>query len=458
MSTDSITARYLAKLDHPLFPLPESYSAKIRFAGQYLSRPVFLEAQEFSRLEHDLSLVRGALSTLPQRLYDGDLMAFARAVGMTESQAACVTRGGDPSPRALTHMARADLYKDATGFRLLEWNLGSTVGGVECVDVCRALLAVPEIAAFLAQEGLVYADTREAVLETLLSETGYPAGTNPVVAAVETPGGFPDAKVMMDDKAAHWADRGLPTAVGHLGELARSNGRLCLRGEPIDVVYRMFTFEDVLSHVSDGLLEPLISAAECGEVVIFTPLDAELYGSKGALALLSDPHGQIGLTPEERDACARLVPWTRRVHAGETSVEDGTRVDLPAYVLDHQDDLVLKPSLSYGGSGVIVGADPGITPAMWRNGLAQAVNGSYVVQRLVRPVPELFPSATAGRMTAWTVAWGAFMMRQGYAGMVTRAVPADAGAGIVNFTKGALVGCGFHAQARKKRCGAGVTT
>lgn len=77
---------------------------------------------------------------------------------------------------------------------------------------------------------------------------------------------------------------------------------------------------------------------------------------------------------------------------------------------------------------------------------AQAVDGSYVVQRLVRPVPELFPSAVPGRLTAWTVAWGAFMMRQGYAGMVTRAVPAETGAGIVNFTKGALVGCGFHAQ------------
>lgn len=447
MSMDSTTARYLAELDHPIFPLPESYSAKIRFAGRYLSRPVFLGAQEFSGLECDLSLVRSALSTLPQRLYDGDLRAFIRAVGMTEPQAECVIRCGGPSPRALTHMARADLYRDSTGFRLLEWNLGSTVGGVECVDMCRALLAVPEMAAFLAKEGLTYADTYEAVLEALRSETGYPVGTNPVVALVESPRTFPESEAMMYDKAARLADYGLPTAVGHLGELARSKGRLCLRGKPIDVVYRTSTIDDMLIHVGDGLLEALLSAAESREVVIFTPLDSEVYGSKGALALLSDPAGQIGLIPEEQDACARLLPWTRPVHAGEVLLEDGSRVDLLAYVLEHQNDLVLKPSLSYGGNGVVVGADPDITPAMWRNVLAQAVNGSYVVQRLVRPVPELFPSATSGRLAAWTVAWGAFMMRQGYAGMVTRAVPADAGAGIVNFTKGALVGCGFHAQA-----------
>jgi len=65
-------------------------------------------------------------------------------------------------------------------------------------------------------------------------------------------------------------------------------------------------------------------------------------------------------------------------------------------VLEHQDDLVLKPSLSYGGNGVVAGAAPGITPAMWRSRLAQAVNGSYIVQRLVRPVPELFPLRNSG--------------------------------------------------------------
>jgi hypothetical protein len=251
----------------------------------------------------------------------------------------------------------------------------------------------------------------------------------------------------MSERAVRLTDRGLPTVVGHLGELARSDGRLCIRGQAIDVVYRAFTFDDMPVDLSNGLLEPLISAAECGEVVIFTPLDAEAYGSKGALALLSEPAGQIGLTPEERDACARLVPWTRRVHSGETFLEDGSRVDLLAYVLEHQDDLVLKPSLSLGGKGVVVGAGPGITPAVWEKALAQAMNSSYVVQRLVRPVPELFPSATPGGLADWTVVWGVFTMRQGYAGFVARAVPADAGISVVNLAQGALVGCGFHALA-----------
>jgi DNA-binding transcriptional ArsR family regulator len=121
-----------------------------------------------------------------------------------------------------------DLYKDATGFRLLEWNLGSTIGGVECVDMCRTLLAVPELAAFLAKEELVYADTYEAMVATLRSETGHPVETSPVMALVETPRGFPEAEAMMRDKAARLADRGLPSLVGQLSELTSVNGWLRL--------------------------------------------------------------------------------------------------------------------------------------------------------------------------------------------------------------------------------------
>ncbi|ROO62633.1 hypothetical protein EDC02_4615 [Micromonospora sp. Llam0] len=444
MSADSIAARYLEEFDRPMLPLPETPYAKIKYEGRYLSRPVFLEAEELCNLEQDLTLTRAALCSLPRRLFGGSLELFARAVGMTAIQAECIVRSAYPSSDAVTDMARADLYRDATGFRLLEWNLGSTAGGAECADMCRALISVPEVAQFLAKERLAYAKTDEAMLATLRSETGYPVGTDPVVAMVDTPGIFPKVEALLRTIAARWLDHGLSVRIGHLGELTRSGGRLRLRGEPIDVVFRVFTFEDVLIHLTDGVLEPLLAAAECGEVAMFTPLEAELYGSKGALALLSDPTGQIGLSDEERDACARLLPWTRRVAAGEVTLEDGATVDLIAYTLQHQNDLVLKPSSSYGGSGVMVGADPSITPAMWREALAQAINGSYVVQRLVRPAPEMFPSTSAGGPVAWRVAWGVFTMRRGYAGTLVRAVPAQAGDAVVNIAQGAFVGCCFH--------------
>jgi hypothetical protein len=446
LSADTITERYLAEFDRPIFPLPESHSAKIRFAGRYLSRPLFFEAQVLSALERDLSLMWSALTSLPQRVYDGDLQRFARAVGMPEPQAECVVRSVGPVPRALSRMTRADLYKDAIGFRLLEWNIGSTLGGMESVDLCRSLLAIPELAVFLGREQLAYADTYDALAATIRSETGFPPGSEPVVALVEAPNAFSSAKEMMRDKAARLAGYGLRTMIGHLGELFRSNGRLRLRGEPVDVVYRTFTLEEVLVHIDDGVLEPLLSAAELGEAVIFTALDGELYGSKGSIALLSEPSGQIGLTSDERDACARVLPWTRLLRAGETALEDGTGVDMPSYALQHQHDLVLKPSMSYGGNGVLVGSDPDVTPQMWRAGVTRAAEGfPCVVQRLVKAEPELFPSGTPGSLDAWTINWGAFTMGQGYAGMHTRGLPASARTTVINNPRGgSFMGCAFH--------------
>jgi hypothetical protein len=451
LSVDTITARYLKEFDRPLLPLPESPFATVKYGGKYLTRPVFLEAAELSALEHDLSLVRSALCSLPQRVYGGNLESFARAIGLTSAQVELVKRSTSPAVGAITEMARADLYRDASGFRLLEWNLGSTIGGAENVDMCRAILSVAEASLFLNKEGAAYVDTEAAMLATIRAETGYPTGTDPVVAMLDTPSMFAKTEPILRAIAARWQGHGLSTTVGHVGQLTRSDSRLCLRGEPIDVAYRVFTIEDALVHLDDGALEPLLSAAECGDVAMFTPLDAEIYGSKGALALLSDPSGQIGLTDEERDACVRLLPWSRRLRAGATSLADGSSVDLLAYATSHQDDLVLKPSFSSGGNGVLVGADPAVTPAMWRDALTQALDGSHVVQQLVRPEPELFPSAAVQDPVAWRVAWGVFTMRQGYAGTFVRAVPAEAGDAVVNFAQGALIGCCFHSTAGPDR-------
>lgn len=446
VTSDLITAKYLEAFDLPMPPLPESESARAMFGGRYLSRPVFLGSEERCGLVRDLELVLSALESLPDRLFDGDLKVFAKEVGMSEFQIACVTRSRGPVPLALTGLARADLYRDNSGFRLLEWNLGSTVGGVECGDMCRTLLDVPEMAEFLAEEGLEYADTEGEHLRTIRSETGFPAGTEPVIALVETPGSFPYMETLMRRWAERWTGSGLRTLVGHIGELNRSDGRLRLGGEPVDVVYRLFMIEDVAEHADDGVLEPLLAAVELGEVAMFTPLDAELYGNKGALALLSNPEGRSGLTPEQQDACARLLPWTRQLRAGKVVLEDGRSVDLFDHALDHQKDLVLKPSSSHGGHGVVIGGDPDVSPAGWRDHLERALDSAHVLQRRIRPRPELFPSAGDGDPTLWTLAWGVFTMTRGFAGAIVRAIPADDGSRVVNFANGALVGCVFHAS------------
>ena len=72
----------------------------------------------------DVETVRGLLVSLPDRLYEGDFAAFARDAGATDYQveAMSASRSDPVSPQA-----RADLYEDASGFRLMEFNMGSAL-------------------------------------------------------------------------------------------------------------------------------------------------------------------------------------------------------------------------------------------------------------------------------------------------------------------------------------------
>lgn len=51
---------------------------------------------------------------------------------------------------------------------------------------------------------------------------------------------------------------------------------------------------------------------------------------------------------------------------------------------------MLKPTLLHGGNGVVPGWTVG--PDEWRSRLTGALDGPYVMQERIRPVPEVFPA------------------------------------------------------------------
>jgi uncharacterized circularly permuted ATP-grasp superfamily protein len=92
------------------------------------------------------------------------------------------------------------------------------------------------------------------------------------------------------------------------------------------------------------------------------------------------------LTPEEQDAVAELVPWTRLLD----DIDDAALGDGDAYVL--------KKSHDYGGKSVVIGREVG--PTAFAQALARAraeEPGSWVAQRLIdAPAIERFLCAETG--------------------------------------------------------------
>jgi hypothetical protein len=453
-----LTRRYLrsAAARADLSGYADSELLGVAYGGRLLDRPVFLEADQQAGLAADVAATFDLLAGLPARLFGGSLTAMARAVGMTPLQAEAVRRGCADVPLRL---GRADLYQEAGGFRLLEFNTGSALGGFDNAELNRAFLRDPDLAAFVAAEGLEFTDTLRGIADTIRAAcAGLDAPSRPVVALVDWPRSFPELERRLGFMARLLDPLGFEAVPCHVGQLEERGGMLFVRGRRIDIVYRFFVIADLLDGPdAPAVMEPVLAAAERGTVRLFAPLDLDVYGSKAALALLSDEGHRSAFTPAELRLIDRFLPWTRRLHPGPVHV-DGQETDLLPYVLAHRDELVLKPNMLYAGLGVV----PGWTTdaAEWERHVRSASGGPFVVQRRVRPVAERFPAAGrcaepgagpagagSARSAEMFLNWGVYLVSGGYGGALVRAT-ADPEAGVVGMATGAKAGCCFHPERR----------
>jgi len=350
------------------------------FMGRSLSRPTFLDHAAISRLSSDLEQLHLALTGLPDRLFGGDMAAFARAVGATETQADIILRGSGSTP---SRMGRADFYLDDSGFRLLEINWGAALGGLDGAVLNREMMRQPFVGDFVRERGLGYVDPMVELVHTLLAECKVATGSTPVVALTDFPESFKTLEPRLHKSAKAYIPYGIDARPCHVGQLRYADGRVWLDDVAVDVVYRLFLMEDLLDEAGPALIEPVLRAAERGEVAIFSPMDADLYGSKGALALLSDEANRHRYPAETLAILDRILPWTRMARSGPVTVA-GATVDLAEYALAEQDELIIKPTLMHGGLGIVAGW---LTePAEWRACLAEVMDQPYVVQRRIRPI------------------------------------------------------------------------
>ena len=453
MDRVSLTAAYLDKLGSGslkagelLGPLPDNEflnKFKPGGKGRWLARPMFLGRAEHTQLVGDLDNLLTALDSLPDRLFGGDFAAFARASGLDEAQIAAVMRSRGT---AMTRQTRADMICHGAGFKLLELNMGSAIGGMENVDICRALLEHPTLAEFADSHQLGFVDSLRQQVNNILVESGFAPGDHPVVALTDQPHGFEDEVPYMTGLCGRWRELGLDAHPCHLGQLELRDDRVWLGEKPVDIIVRIFLIRDAQNPEMRALMDPVFDAANRGEVKIFTSFDTTAYASKGALAMLSDEDNRGLFSAAELASLDRIIPWTRMVRPGPVTLESGRRADLMEYALAHQHELVLKPTSLYGGKGVVLGWADDVTAEQWREQVTAALDGAWVLQSRVRPALELVPDED-GRLQQFQPIWGVMTGADGFAGANVRAVPSTARDAVVNVGSGAYVGTVLHQTA-----------
>ena len=443
LSQNKLTDTYLAAFEASGIKASELHAAVqpavvgTNMEGRCLTRPGLLEREQIRQLEADLETLYRCLTSLPDRLFGGDLAAFVVATGVPRQQVDAIVRGRGSKP---SRLSRADMYHDDTGFRVLEYNMSASLGGIDSSTLSRAMMAQPFVAQFAAEYNLGFIDTLVEAAETLKLECEIAPGTRPSVAFCDWPGSYPDLEAQLIKNTANISKLGMDAFPCHLGHMRiDDDSNVWVGDRHVDVIYRSFLIEDLLDPTGPALIEPVLRAAERGKVKIFSPMDAELYGSKGALALLSDEANRGVFDEQELECLDRILPWTRMARPGPVTV-DGKSVLLEDYVISAREELILKPVMLHGGAGVVAGWQT--SPEEWAGQVADAMDGEYVLQRRIYPHTELFPSDDGP--TEWLLVWGAFLGARGYSGAFLRGGPAEAQNAVVNTLNGATGSCCFQ--------------
>ncbi|WP_433450981.1 hypothetical protein ACQPXS_21730 [Streptomyces sp. CA-142005] len=430
--TDHVTRAYLkasapedSALRHAVAQsvsaLPPALAASC--AHRLLPRPMFAAEDEMNAIHGDLTDLFGLLTSLPQRLFDGDLGRFCEALGIDARKAAFMRRlGGGPPP---LH-GRADMYHDGDSLKLLELNLGSQLGGTDRAELSRCLLEVDAFAAFADEHRLRYIHTGE-VIAGVLREAAAPVanGDAPVIALLEADGGLAPYLHLVRSFQEMMHRLGVDLRIGELGQVRERGGKLHLDGTPVDLVLRYFSVDQLCATPEgEAAVDPVYRAHRAGGTVLYTPLESFLYGNKGTLALLSDPLHREAFSASEAALIDRVLPWTRVLTDGPAQVE-GTTVDLLEHCREWREQLILKPRGDFGGAGIVAGWECG--EQEWKERLLDCRDNGYVVQRRVVPRGEPVLDPQTGRTEDWIAVWDAFLTPHGHAGGHIRAVPVGSG-------------------------------
>ena len=406
--------------------LPHTYSKS--YGKLMLARPLFVNHDKITGFADDLTALFTLLTSLPARCFDGDLQRYCAALGMDERLAELVRLGATGHPELY---GRADAYHDGTSFKLLEFNVGSELGGIDAAQVNRAFLNVASFRDFADHFQLAYIDTA-AVLADALHTAAHRVTSSgePVVALLEGPGGLNEHEHVFVAIQEAMRSHGIDLVLGEIDQVRFRNGKVTLDSIPVDIVLRYFAADQLLDHpTSRDTLDLLMRVHHTGGTVLFTPLEAALFASKACLALVHDPGLREEFTEAERELVDRIVPWTRVVGAGSPArpgaVTAADRVELLDSCRAHREALILKPGVGYGGVGAVLGRE--VSDREWSEILIAAKDQDYVVQRIVTPASEPVCNPDTGALEDWRANWGIFTTRAGYAGAFVRALQVQDG-------------------------------
>ncbi|HKW57125.1 MAG TPA: hypothetical protein VJN42_07170 [Candidatus Acidoferrum sp.] len=226
---------------------------------------------------------------------------------------------------------------------------------------------------------------------------------------------------------------GVPTLIADPRELEFDGSKLTANDRKIDLVYRRVLINDIVA--KPGECAPLLKAYAANAACVANTFRCKIPHVKTFFAVLTDEQNGALFSMSERQLIRRHIPWTRVV-ADVKTAHYGQPIELLAFMEKERENLVLKPSDEYGGSGVTLGweASEGEWDAAIERALS-AKSGVWIVQERIPVRREMFPYiANIGKVEYrdMLVDFAPYLFSGKVCGFLTRL----SGTGLANVTRG----------------------
>ena len=392
-------------------------------------RPFFLSPDDEGRVR----TVSEAIAELGERVVVAaldDKHLFAQLhLREEEERLARIHTGFGPASTA----SRLDAFLLPDSLKFAEYNGESPAGAGYAETLAEIFNELPMMGQFARKYDVHRYSLSAKLLEALLQsyrDWGGPA-PKPQIAIVdwkEVPT-WSEFEILR----ARFEKLGTPTLIADPRRLEWDGKSLSVDDKRIDLVYRRVLINDIVAKPAE--CSALVRAYTAGAVCVANNFRCKIPHVKTFFAVLTDEQNGALFSLSERELIRKHIPWTRVVADVQTA-HYGEHVELLAFIRKERENLVLKPSDEYGGSGVTLGWET--SEAAWDEAIEHALtakNGAWIVQERIPIRREVFPYiAQAGRVDYrdMLVDFAPYLFRGKLCGFLTRL----SSTGLANVTSG----------------------
>ena len=346
-----------------------------------------------------------------------------------EERLARLQVGGGPASTA----SRLDAFLLPDSLKFAEYNGESPAGAGYAETLAEIFNELPLMAQFASKYEVHRYSLSAKLLEALLASYRDWGGSaqKPQIAIVDWEGvpTWSEFEIL----EARFEKMGIPTLVADPRQLEWDGKSLAVKDKKIDLVYRRVLINDIVAKPVE--CSALVKAYTAGAVCVANNFRCKIPHVKAFFAVLADEQNGSLFSPSERDLIRKHIPWTRVVADVKTTLH-GQPIELLAFIREGRENLVLKPSDEYGGSGVTLGWETS-EPA-WDEAIERALradNGRWIVQERIPIRREVFPyiaRASSVDYRDMLVDFAPYLFRGKLCGFLTRL----SSTGLANVTSG----------------------